>query len=125
MARAEHFVSGGEVNGLGCGESRIGHRAVLAISGEIDIATADAFRAAIEQIIAADALDVWVDLSDVGFIDSRGVRALIDARGAASARHKRFVVICPPGPVYRVMEITGVAAVLTIHPDRASAHAAS
>jgi hypothetical protein len=31
-------------------------------------------------------------------------------------------VICPPGPVRRVLEISGVDAVLEVFPDRATAN---
>jgi hypothetical protein len=40
----------------------------------------------------------------------------------AGGRH--LVVICPEGPVRRVIEISGVEAALQIYADRASAHAA-
>ena len=70
------------------------------------------------------ALDLWFDLSEVTFLDSSGMHALVAARDNAKARGARFVVICPYGPVLRVLQIAGLDRGLLIYPDRASVHAA-
>jgi anti-anti-sigma factor len=50
------------------------------VSGEIDVGTADAFRAGLYEIIdRSDAPRVFVDLAAVTFIDSAGYHALVDA----------------------------------------------
>jgi anti-anti-sigma factor len=105
-------------------EIRVGHRAVLAVSGELDLATVDRLQTAVEAAIASGAAEVWVDLSHVGFMDSTGVRLLLSARALLRARSKSLAVICPPGPVRRVLEVSGLDRSLAIHPDRAAAHAA-
>jgi anti-anti-sigma factor len=64
-----------------------------AVCGEIDLATADAFRADIYQIIdRSDAPAVFVDLAAVTFIDSAGYHALVDADEYA-IRSGRLMVI--------------------------------
>ena len=102
----------------------MGQGAVLAGSGEVDIATADRICPAVTQAAESGALDLWFDLSEVTFLDSSGMRALVAARDNAKARGARFVVICPYGPVLRVLRIAGLDRGLLIHPDRASAHPA-
>jgi anti-sigma B factor antagonist len=97
---------------------------VLAASGEIDLASAGTIRRAADDAFTAGALELWLDLTAVEFMDSSGLRVLIDTRQSASANGRRLLVICPQGPVRRVIEISGVEAALEIHPDRASAHAA-
>jgi anti-sigma B factor antagonist len=110
--------------GLEFSQLQVGHRTVLAVSGEIDIATAPALLEAVDAVLASGALDVWLDLSAVTFMDSTGVRALLDTRAALSSTGRTFAVICPPGPVRRVLQIAGVEGDLPLFVDRASAHAA-
>jgi anti-sigma B factor antagonist len=111
--------------GLEFAQLRVGHRTVLAASGEIDIATAPALREAVDTVLTSGALDVWLDLIAVTFMDSTGVRALLDTRDALSGTGRTFAVICPPGPVRRVLQIAGVDRDLPLFADRASAHAAA
>ncbi len=94
---------------------------VVAAAGEIDIATATEVRGAIDRAFAAGAVAICVDLSRVEFMDSTGLRVLLDGRSAATARGARFAVVCPPGPVMRVFEVAGVAPSFVLHRDRASA----
>ena len=89
------------------------------------IATVPQVRAAITRAAESGALDVWLDLTDVTFMDSSGMHAMVDARRGADARQARFVIICPEGPVLRVVRIAGVDRGLAIFADRASAHAAT
>jgi anti-sigma B factor antagonist len=91
-----------------------GRRAVLAARGEIDLATVDHLRDAIERATETSAGEVWVDLSDVYFIDSTGLSALVVGHRALPGR---FVVICPDGPPRRALEICGLHEVLRIYHD--------
>jgi anti-sigma B factor antagonist len=110
--------------GLKFAQLQVGHRIVLAASGEVDIATAPELREAVDAVLASGALDVWLDVSAVTFMDSTGVRALLDTRDALSGTGRTFAVICPPGPVRRVIQIAGLEGSLPLFADRASAHAA-
>jgi anti-sigma B factor antagonist len=105
-------------------EIRVGHRSVLAVSGELDIATSDTLRAAVDGAIASGASEVWVDLTLVRVVDSTGLRVLIGAQARLRDHSKSLAVICPPGPVRNVFETSGLDQELVIHPDRAAAHAA-
>jgi anti-sigma B factor antagonist len=103
---------------------RIRDRAVLAACGEIDIAPVDVLRDGAQEALAAGARELWVDLSAVEFLDSSGLRMLLDTRQQMLADGRHLRVICPEGPARRVIEVSGVEAALEIYPDRASAHAA-
>ena len=54
--------------------------AVVVLSGELDMATADAVRGAVDLALRARARSVEVRLSAVTFADSAGVRSLLEAR---------------------------------------------
>jgi anti-sigma B factor antagonist len=89
-----------------------GLRAVLAAYGEIDLATVDRLRDAIDRAAATSAAEVWVDLSQVDFMDSTGLSALVVGHRAFP---DRFVVICPDGPPRRALEISGLHQVLRMY----------
>jgi anti-anti-sigma factor len=103
-------------------EVRVGHRLVLALDGEVDLASVAVLHAAVERVRTCGAAEVWIDLSRVGFIDSTGLSALLAARRML-VPERALVLICPDGPPLRVIRIAGLDRVFTIHPDRAAAHA--
>ena len=104
-------------------EIRVGHRSVLAVSGELDIATSDTLRVAVDDAIGSGAAEVWVDLTHVQVLDSTGLRVLLGADARLREHSKSLSVICPPGPVRSVFE-TAELDQLAVFPDRAAAHAA-
>jgi anti-anti-sigma factor len=88
----------------GVGEVRVD------VVGEVDLATAHQLQTELE---AADrvAMDgVIVGLQGVKFIDSIGLRALLEAQRAVHARGARFSVADPSAIVTRVFAIAGVEA---------------
>jgi anti-sigma B factor antagonist len=103
---------------------RVGHRIVLAVSGELDIATAPTLRASFDTAHEYGAAELWVDLSDVSFMDSTGLRALLAVRRQLRERSASLAIVCPDGPVRRVFTIAGLDREFSIYADRAAAHAA-
>jgi anti-sigma B factor antagonist len=87
-------------------EAVVGRRAVLSVAGEIDMGTADAVRETIESA-AGRAFEVWLDLTSTTFMDSSGIHALAVARVRLADANRRLVVVCPDGPVRRVLALTG------------------
>lgn len=98
-------------------EALVGCRAVLAVAGEIDVSTAAALREAIESA-STGAAEVWLDLSATTFMDSSGIHAIAAARTRLTDANRRLVVICPAGPVLRVLTLTGFDGILEIHRSR-------
>ncbi|MGS2614864.1 STAS domain-containing protein [Micromonospora sp. LZ34] len=86
---------------------------VLRPTGEVDMSTADALEAALlDAVRQAGVGEVVVDLGDVGFLDSSGVRVLV--HGVAVAReHDVTLRVTRPQPVVaRVLRITSVDTLL-------------
>jgi anti-sigma B factor antagonist len=84
-----------------------GHTKVR-VTGEIDLATATELRHRLDPVLAAGTGDVDLDLSEVTFLDSRGLVALLHARQALHDNHRRLRVRNPSKPVLRVFELSGV-----------------
>lgn len=88
---------------------------VLTLVGEIDIATVADMKASIDMIVANDAVAAMhVDASQVTFVDSSGLRSLMQARHAAVAHGLLFTLRTEPGgPVERVITLSGLDGTLT------------
>ena len=96
-------------------------RVLLAVSGEIDIATSPRLIAELNSAVTDNAGPLVVDLTDVAFMDSTGLALLIDAQRRLSGRGREFAVVCPPGPLMRVFETTDMVGRLGVHLDREGA----
>ncbi len=84
-----------------------GDWSVVAVTGEVDLATAPSLRRAFED--AAESSDaVLADLSGVSFMDSTGLRVLIAAHQGLEAAGGKFAVVPGDGAVARLLDITGV-----------------
>src|SRR5262245_61737895 len=81
---------------------------VVAVAGEIDMATAPQLAAALEGLDA----DVTVDLGGVSFLDSSGITVLVEAFQTARLAGHRFQARDETGIVRRALEVTGVDALL-------------
>lgn len=53
--------------------------------------------------------DVVLDLREVTFMDSSGLRALLQAQDLARANHARFALSVGPGQVKKLLDLAGVA----------------
>jgi anti-sigma B factor antagonist len=101
---------------------QVGRRVVLAVAGEVDVACVDELNAALERAEATQPLELWIDLSRVGFMDSTGLTALLLAH---RRMNDHLSLICPDGNVRRLLELAGVDRVMAVHANRAAAQAAS
>lgn len=79
---------------------------VVALSGELDIATADRLTKALDGLSIAQGDKLAIDLSALEFMDSTGLRLLITANREASENGYEFVVVTGGSPAKRVFELT-------------------
>ena len=81
-------------------------RVVVAPSGELDIATVGQVERELDDLRGAGFSDIVVDLRAVGFMDSTGLRLLLQEARKAGEDGYRFRLIDGPPNVRRVFEIT-------------------
>ena len=93
-------------------------RAVVVIRGELDLATAPDLDAAIKSRLD-DGQDVVVDLRELEFMDSTGLRVLVAAHGRVEGTEQRFLIVRPlPGAsIERILAVAGVERVLDLIDD--------
>lgn len=80
----------------------------LRLSGDVDIHTAPRLADRIAQLATDD--DVVVDLEGVEFIDSSGLRVLIEAHQQLLAAGSRLVMCSPSQVASSLFEMTGLQA---------------
>ena len=101
--------------------SRVDGYELLAVVGELDIATASQMISVLNEAFADLALPLVVDLSSVDFMDSTGLALLMNAYRRVKRHGHGFAIVCPGGPISRVFEIADMVDSLHVCPDRASA----
>jgi anti-sigma B factor antagonist len=88
-------------------------RVLVAVAGEIDIATVAQLEEQLSALAAAgDAL--VADLTQVSFIDAAGIRALDRAAGQTASHHGSVYVICACDHILRLFNLTGLDRRITV-----------
>jgi anti-sigma B factor antagonist len=96
---------------------------VVAVTGELDMAAAPAFERALFENVSGDQPTI-LDLSEVSFMDSTAIGAMLAVRRQAELKPGRFAVVCKPGgEIERTLQYMGLDAAFSIVPSRGSAAA--
>ena len=103
---------------------RLGDAPGVAVTGEVDINTAEALEAALEAAIRDSVGAFVVDLSGLEFIDSTGLHVLVRARDLLGREDRALAIVCPYGPVRRVFELSGSSELFALFVSREEAAAA-
>lgn len=96
---------------------------VIKLIGDLDITGVGAIETRFAGYCAGENVRVVVDLSEVGFLASIGIRLLTLNAKAIASRSGRMVLLHPNPDVRHVLEITGIPAVIPIYDGLESAEA--
>jgi anti-anti-sigma factor len=96
----------------------------IALAGEIDIAVVPQVQEALDRGIRESTGAFVVDLCELEFLDSSGVTLLVRARAMLGRAERELVVVCPPGPVRRIFEVSGIVDLLALFDSRRAAASA-
>jgi anti-anti-sigma factor len=91
-----------------------GRAVTLTLSGEIDLLSRPHLARAMDGLSDSDAELVLIDLRRVEFMDSTGLHVLVQAQQRAQDSGQRFALIRGGEQVQRLLDLTGVAELLTI-----------
>jgi len=94
----------------------------IKLGGEFDSATSDDVMARFEQV-AAQTKDVGLDLSDVSFIDSTGMRAIILIERSAGEHGVALTIVPPPEALTDLLTVTGLTNRASMAPQAAGSSA--
>jgi anti-sigma B factor antagonist len=89
----------------------------IKLAGELDGATSPELLACVERLAADPGVrSIAVDLAEVSFIDSAGMRAIIAIERTTAERELALTIVRPPDEVTELLRIAGVADHLTLTP---------
>jgi anti-sigma B factor antagonist len=92
-----------------------GEALVFRLKGSLDLATSPSVRAALVEAADEGKHDIIVDLSQLEFIDSTGLGALIGAHRRALEHGGRVRLIVNDGPIQRLLNITGLMRIFAVY----------
>lgn len=86
----------------------------VAVTGEVDIATAPALQNAIEAAAEQHAGDVVVDVSGVEFIDSSGMNVFVRCYKPLDSAGRALILRGASASVRRALEVGGITTFLRV-----------
>jgi anti-sigma B factor antagonist len=87
---------------------------VIAPQGAVDIATCDELAASLDEVIAGGAVIIVLDLANIDFIDSSGIRVIVRAARQVEQNGGRLLVENASGATQRILEVAGILEQLRI-----------
>lgn len=88
----------------------------LEVTGELDLTAERQVRAWVEEHAAGRGGTVALDLRGVTFVDSAGLRGLINADAAARRDGWTLRIVVVDGPVREALSVSGLHAMLPVYP---------
>jgi anti-sigma B factor antagonist len=89
----------------------------LALTGEVDPHTAPLLEQELATLIDEGATAIRIDGSALTFIDSSGLRVLVDAHRRLGATQEALVLAGVSPTLRRLLEVTGLDEHFTVEPD--------
>jgi len=93
---------------------------LVEISGEVTFSNVASLTRRLDDALAQDA-NLVVDLTQVPFIDSSGLSALLTAAAGARRRGGKVALVLPTDPPLSIFRFRGVEQLLELHTSRADA----
>ncbi|SNT14870.1 anti-sigma B factor antagonist [Granulicella rosea] len=98
---------------------------IVIVNGRLDTVTAPAFDAHLGPFLATPRPRILLDLSQVGYISSAGLRSVLQLVKHTAAKGGRLGLFGAQPAIMEVIEISGFPTLVDLYPDREAALAAS
>jgi anti-sigma B factor antagonist len=92
-----------------------GETLLFKLRGSLDLATSHTIRAALSEAAQKGAHGLIIDLTQLEFLDSTGLGALIGAHRRAAERGGSLRLVVRDGPIARLLNITGLVGVFAVY----------
>jgi anti-sigma B factor antagonist len=86
-----------------------GQATVVAVTGELDLASSPELEQHLEQFYASDSELLVIDLRGLEFMDSTGLSVIVSAHQKLIDAGRRLIIVRGPQQVQRLLDLTGVA----------------
>jgi anti-sigma B factor antagonist len=95
-----------------------GHVTIMSVQGDLVIGEAEAtFKRTVTRLLEEGKVNLLVDLSEVGFLDSSGLGALVRAMTNSQKEGGQTKLLNAGPQVRRLLEMTKLDSVFEIHDD--------
>ncbi|MDA0181888.1 STAS domain-containing protein [Solirubrobacter phytolaccae] len=95
---------------------------IISPPAELDVATVDAFRDSLGVAVRTNGARVVIDLSEVGFIDSTALAAIIEANRQLRHEQRQLAIVAPRGTAAAVLlTLSGLRSALAVYDSRSAA----
>lgn len=93
--------------------------AQVAVAGDVDLASAAGLLEAVAPLVRPG-VEVTVDCAEIRFLDSAGLRVLLELNRRAQDVGGTLVLVAPSEVVTRILELAGVVRLFTVRPAEAA-----
>ena len=85
-----------------------GDRVVIELEGELDFHSAGRLESEVHKTLATPVAGIEIDAAELTFVDSSGLRAILQVKERTEATGAIFRIRAVSGPVERVIQIAGL-----------------
>jgi anti-sigma B factor antagonist len=94
---------------------------LLTADGYVDLSTRIKLSTALNDAVTDADGGVVIDLCGVEYVDTTGIGVLISALRRLTRQERSFRLVCPPGNVRRIFELSGLDGTFSLHDTREDA----
>ncbi|HLH94416.1 MAG TPA: STAS domain-containing protein [Xanthobacteraceae bacterium] len=105
-------------------KERVGDAHVVTVHGRLDGIYSTNFANQVAALITGTGAKILIDFTDIDYVSSAGLRALLVLMKKATATGSVFALCGVNAQVREVLDISGFARMFSVHTDRAEALAA-
>ena len=106
---------------MGVSTERQGNTLIAKTDGRVDGANAREFQSALEEAIDANEQAVILDMEELSYISSAGLRVILLTAKNLRSQNAKFAVCSLSAPIREVFEISGFDKIISIHGTQAEA----
>jgi anti-anti-sigma factor len=99
-------------DGFSASSRQDGDRVVIALEGELDLHGASRLESEMHKALATPVTGIELDTTDLMFVDSSGLRTILQIKEQTEAAGAVFRIRAVSAPVERVIQVAGLTDVL-------------
>jgi anti-sigma B factor antagonist len=90
---------------------------ILPVSGRVDSSSAPALEARLRELVDAGKIQLVLDLKNVEYMSSAGLRAMVSTLKAVKRVNGDLVIANPSPRVEEVLRLAGLTSIFAVHPS--------
>jgi anti-sigma B factor antagonist len=94
---------------------------VVAVNGRVDSATAPDLENALKHLVDADKSQIVLDLTDVDYMSSAGLRAMVSTLKSVKRVNGDLRLANPSARVAEVLRLAGLTSIFSVYPSQTDA----